>query len=120
MFNYLCGLQLNINHINNITLKKMKTIIFVATFYGGLFHGRLTASGERFDKNKFTCASNYYKLGTILEVTNIANGKSVVVKVNDRGGFKGKKLDLSKGAFSKIANLKSGVIRIKVEKFDEL
>lgn len=98
----------------------MKTLIFLATFYGGVFHGRLTASGERFDKNKFTCASNYYKIGTILEVTNIANGKSVVVKVNDRGGFKGMKLDLSEGAFKRIANLKKGVLKVRVEKFNEL
>ena len=98
----------------------MKILIFLATFYGGVFHGRLTASGERFDKNKFTCASNYYKIGTILEVTNISNGKSVVVKVNDRGGFKGMKLDLSEGAFKRIANLKQGVLKVKVEKFNEL
>ena len=98
----------------------MKTLIFLATFYGGVFHGRLTASGEKFDKNKFTCASNYYKIGTMLEVTNIANGKSVVVKVNDRGGFKGMKLDLSEGAFKRIANLKQGVLKVKVERFNEL
>lgn len=98
----------------------MKTIILIATFYGGVFHGRLTASGERFDKNKFTCASNYYKIGTILEVTNIANGKSVVVKVNDRGGFKGMKIDLSEGAFKRIANLKQGVLKVRVEKFNDL
>lgn len=98
----------------------MKMLIFLATFYGGIFHGRLTASGEKFDKNKFTCASNYYKIGTMLEVTNIANGKSVVVKVNDRGGFKGMKLDLSEGAFKRIANLKQGVLKVKVEKFNEL
>ena len=98
----------------------MKTLIFLATFYGGVFHGRLTASGERFDKNKFTCASNYYKIGTMLEVTNIANGKSVVVKVNDRGGFKGMKIDLSEGAFKRIANLKQGVLKVRVEKFNEL
>lgn len=98
----------------------MKTIIFIATFYGGIFHGRLTASGEKFDKNKFTCASNYYKIGTMLEVTNISNGKSVVVKVNDRGGFKGMKLDLSEGAFKRIAKLKQGVLKVKVEKFNEL
>lgn len=98
----------------------MKILIFIATFYGGIFHGRLTASGEKFDKNKFTCASNYYKIGTMLEVTNIANGKSVVVKVNDRGGFKGMKLDLSEGAFKRIANLKQGVLKVRVEKFNEL
>ena len=98
----------------------MKTIIFLATFYGGVFHGRTTASGEKFDKNKMTCASNHYKMGTMLEVTNVLNGKSVVVKVNDTGGFKGKKIDLSEGAFKKIADLKQGVIRVKVEKFNEL
>lgn len=98
----------------------MKTIIFLATFYGGVFHGRITASGEKFDKNKFTCASNHYKMGTMLEVTNVLNGKSVVVKVNDTGGFKGKKIDLSEGAFKKIADLKQGVIKVKVEQFNEL
>lgn len=98
----------------------MKTLIFLATFYGGVFHGRTTASGEKFDKNKMTCASNHYKIGTMLEVTNVLNGKSVVVKVNDTGGFKGKKIDLSEGAFKKIANLKQGVIRVKVEQFNEL
>jgi len=98
----------------------MKTIIFLATFYGGMFHGRTTASGEKFDKNKFTCASNHYKMGTMLEVTNILNGKSVVVKVNDTGSFKGKKIDLSEGAFIKIADLKQGVIRVRVEQFNDL
>ena len=98
----------------------MKTIIFLATFYGGVFHGRTTASGEKFDKNKMTCASNHYKMGTLLEVTNVLNGKSVVVKVNDTGGFKGKKIDLSESAFKKIADLKQGVIRVRVEKFNDL
>lgn len=98
----------------------MKVLIFLATFYGGAFHGNLTYSGEKFDKNKFTCASNHYKMGTMLEVTNVLNGKSVVVKVNDTGGFKGKTIDLSEGAFKKIADLKQGVIKVKVEQFNEL
>lgn len=98
----------------------MKTLIFVATFYGGLFHGRTTYSGEKFDKNALTCASNHYKMGTMLEVTNITNGKSVVVKVNDRGGFKGNKIDLSEGAFKKIGNLKQGVLKVRIERFNEL
>jgi len=98
----------------------MKTLFFLATFYGGVFHGRTTASGEKFDKNKLTCASNHYKMGTMLEVTNVLNGKSVVVKVNDTGVFKGKKIDLSEGAFKKIADLKQGVIRVKVEQFNDL
>ncbi len=54
--------------------------------------------------------------GSLVRVTNIANGKSVVVKVNDRGAFKrGRIIDLSKSAFSTIGNTKSGLIRVKVE-----
>lgn len=93
-------------------------ISWFATWYS--LDGNYTSSGEVFDSNKMTCASNHYKVGTLLEVTNVANGKSVVVKVNDTGAFRGRKLDLSKGAFSRIANLKQGVIKIKVEKFNEL
>ena len=92
-----------------------------ASYYHKKFHGRKTASGEIFDINKMTCASNHYKLGTYLEVTNVKNGKSVVVKVNDKGPFNSKKLDLTPAAFSKIANLKQGIVNnLKVEVFNEL
>lgn len=88
------------------------------TWYGGKFHGNLTASGERFNKNANTCASNTYKMGTLLKVTNRNNGKSVVCKVNDTGGFSkyGVDLDLSKGAFSQIAPLSAGKVSAKIEK----
>ena len=87
-----------------------------ATWYGGKFHGKLTASGERFDQNALTCASNKYKLGTKLIVTNLENGKSVTCHVNDRGGFEkyGVSLDLSKGAFSKISPLSKGKIKVTI------
>ena len=87
-----------------------------ATWYGGKFHGKLTASGERFDQNASTCASNKYKLGTKLIVTNLENGKSVTCHVNDRGGFEkyGVSLDLSKGAFSKISPLSKGKIKVTI------
>ena len=63
-----------------------------------------------------TTASNSHKMGTKLRVTNVANGKSVVVRVNDTGGFKkyGRTLDLSRGAFSKIADIQSGIIKVKI------
>ena len=68
----------------------------VATYYHNKFNGRKTASGEVFNNNKLTAAHRTYPFGTILRVTNPINGKSVVVKVNDRGPFaKGKDLDLS-------------------------
>jgi len=89
---------------------------FTCTWYGKEFHGNYTKSGEIFDKNKLTCASNHFKLGTRLKITNIENGKSVVVRVNDTGAFKDKNIDLSEGAFKKIADLKKGRIEIKVKK----
>ena len=86
-----------------------------ATWYGNQFHGRLTASGERFNQNAMTCASNKHKLGTQLKVTNTANGKSVVCHVNDTGKLgKGVVVDLSKGAFAKIAPLSQGRVKVKV------
>jgi rare lipoprotein A len=72
-------------------------------------------SGAIYDMNKLTCASNIHPLGTKLKVTNLENKKSVVVTVTDTGKFKKVRLDLSKKAFSKIADLKKGVIEIKVK-----
>ena len=87
-----------------------------ATWYGNQFHGRLTASGERFNQHAMTCASNKHKFGTSLKVTNTANGKSVVCRVNDRGKLgKGVVVDLSKGAFAKIAPLSQGKVKVTVK-----
>lgn len=92
-----------------------------ASYYGPGFHGKKTADGSVFNQNAMTTACYPgIKLGTKLKVTNVANGKSVVVKCNDRGSFHKAKyghraLDLSKGAFSKIANTKTGVIKVKYE-----
>lgn len=89
------------------------------SYYGKKFHGKKTASGEIFDMNKMTCAAiKEYPLGSKLKVTNIRNNKSVIVRVNDRGAFRkyGRTLDLSRGAFDKIANLDRGVIKVSIEK----
>ena len=93
----------------------------VASWYGERFHNKRTASGEIFNMNAMTCASNTHKMGTKLLVTNKENGKSVVVKVNDTGGFKkyGRTLDLSKGAFAKIANTKKGIINVSIKPIKE-
>lgn len=90
------------------------------TYYGDKFHGRKTASGERFNQNAMTCASNSHKMGTLLEVTNVKNGKSVVCRVNDTGGFSkyGVSLDLSKGAFAKIAPLSQGRAQVTIKRVD--
>ena len=88
------------------------------SWYGGVFHGRLTASGEKYNQNDMTCASNSHKIGTKLLVTNPKTNKSVVVRVNDTGGFSkyGRTLDLSKGAFSKIAPLSRGTAKVTIKK----
>jgi len=103
----------------------MKTIIavmcifclcsFKASYYSDAFHGRKTVSGVIYDKNKLTCASNTHKLGARLKVTNMQNNKSVVVTVTDRGRFSKVTIDLSKKAFSTIAELKTGIIDVKVK-----
>ena len=88
-----------------------------ASWYGKPFHGRLTASGERFNMNDLTCASNTHKIGTTLKVTNKSNGKSVIVRVNDTGGFKkyGRTLDLSREAFNKIEDINKGLVKINIQ-----
>lgn len=91
------------------------------SWYGGKHHGRITKSGVVFDKNKLTCAaSNKYKIGDKLRVTNVKNQKSVDVLVNDRGNFTGlgRTLDLSEGAFRKIADLQQGVADVIITKLN--
>jgi rare lipoprotein A len=93
----------------------MTSLTFQATYYGKAFHGNTTTSGEIFDMNAMTCASNVFPFGTILKVVNVENGKSVVVRVTDRGDIPNHVIDLSEGAFSKIANLKRGRIKVSVK-----
>jgi rare lipoprotein A len=90
------------------------TSFYEATYYGGSFHGNYTKSGEIFDKNKLTAASNKLPLGALIKVTNKDNGKSVIVKINDTGAMPENVIDLSEKAFKKIADLKTGRIKIKV------
>jgi rare lipoprotein A len=63
-------------------------LVGIASFYGEEFHGRKTASGEKYDMHKLTAAHRTLPFGTKVKVTNIANGRSVVVRINDRGPFK--------------------------------
>ena len=85
-----------------------------ATYYADKYNGRKTANGETFLQSKLTGASNTYKLGTILKVTNTDNDKSVIVKINDTGAFT-HLVDLSKSAFQSIGNLKRGWLNVIVE-----
>ena len=94
-----------------------KVFYGLASFYANKFNGRKTASGEIFDQNKMTCACNAVKLGTWLRITNVHNGKSVIVKANDRIHPKMRRVvDLTSGAAKKIGiTSKNGLGRVKVE-----
>lgn len=88
----------------------------LASFYSNKFNGRKTANGEIFNQNKFTCACNVLPLGTWVRVTNLRNGKSVIVKTNDRLHPKMKRIvDLTRAAAQKIGYVASGLTRVKVE-----
>jgi rare lipoprotein A len=91
-----------------------------ASYYANKFQGRPTANGELYDKNKMTCAHNSLPLGTWLKVTNLRNGKHVIVRITDRLHHKNKRLvDLSRMAASKLGYLKRGLTRVKVEVLDK-
>jgi rare lipoprotein A len=88
----------------------------VASWYGPGFHGRLTANGERYDMYGMTAAHKSLKFGTKVEVTNNDNGKSVVVRINDRGPFVGSRvIDLSRGAADAIDMVHSGTAQVSIE-----
>lgn len=91
----------------------------VASWYGRQFHGRKTANGDTFDMNELTAAHRSLPLNCYIRVTNKDNGKSVVVKVNDRGPFHGNRvLDLSYGAAKRLGMTSAGTGRVNIERVD--
>lgn len=88
-----------------------------ATWYGGGHHGGPTASGERFDKNALTAAHRTLPMGTRVRVTNKHNGRSVEVRINDRGpyGNKGRIIDVSEAAARRLDMIDAGVVPVRVE-----
>jgi rare lipoprotein A len=89
----------------------------MASYYGPKFHGKKTASGERFNQNAMTAAHRTAPFGSRLQVTNIASGKSVVVRVNDRGPFiRGRIVDVSTVAARQLGLVQRGVGRVRVQR----
>ena len=90
-----------------------------ASYYGHEFAWRLTASGERYNPDKLSAAHRTLPLGTRLKVTNLHNGRSVMVTVNDRGPYvKPRELDLSLGAARKLGMIRRGVARVRIERVE--
>jgi rare lipoprotein A len=91
----------------------------IASFYGHRFHGRLTASGVRYDMYAMTCAHRTAPFGTRLRVTDLESGRSVVVRVTDRGPFaRGRVVDLSWAAARRLDLLERGLARVRVDRAD--
>ncbi len=90
-----------------------------ASYYNDKFQGSPTSSGEKYNKNAFTCAHRTLPFGTKIQVTNLANGKSVIVKVNDRGPHSPNRiLDLSRAGAEAIDMIRSGVAQVRIEAID--
>lgn len=106
---------------NKIKAKTTTRVFYgQASFYSNKFNGRRTASGEIFSQKKLTCACNVLPLGTWIKVTNLKNGKSVIVKINDRIHPRMKRItDLSKAAAIQLGYVDRGLTRVKVELIDK-
>lgn len=98
------------------TVSKPKILYGTASYYSNSFNGKKTANGEIYSHKKMTAACNVLPLGTWIRVTNLRNGKSVIVKINDRLHARMKRVvDLSKEAADKLNYIKSGLTRVRVE-----
>lgn len=88
----------------------------VASWYGPGFHGKKTASGERYDQNAMTAASRTLPLGTRVRVTNLENGKTAEVTINDRGPYvDGRIIDLSRAAARSLGFVETGTVRVRID-----
>lgn len=87
-----------------------------ASWYGDAFHQRRTANGERFDKHALTAAHRTLPFGTRVRVTHLSSGRSVVLRINDRGPYvKGRVIDLSMAAAHRLDVARAGTARVKIE-----
>lgn len=107
----------NKNSDSTIKSKKAKKVFYgQASYYSNKFNGRKTANGEIFSQKKLTAACNVLPLGTWIKVTNLRNGRAVIVKTNDRIHPKMKRIvDLSKAAAQQLGYINRGLTRVKVE-----
>lgn len=102
--------------VSKASAKSGKVQVGTASWYGKQFHGRQTASGDTYDMFQFTAAHRTLPLGTLVKVTNLRNGKWVVVKVNDRGPYVGHRvMDVSYGAAQMMGFRQRGLERVKLE-----
>jgi rare lipoprotein A len=104
-------------HQDEVERRETRVVQYgVASWYGPDFHGKATSSGEVYDMHQLTCAHNSFALGTLVMVTNLENGRSVELRVNDRGPFvKNRLIDLSYAAAQILGVWEKGTAPVKVE-----
>ena len=109
--------QAKVKHKHHVQMQKSdKTQLGIASYYAEKFHGRRTANGEVFNNHAMTAAHLKLPFGTQVKVTNLKNGKSVVVRINDRGPHvRGRIIDLTYAAAKKIGIIKAGAAKVKLE-----
>ena len=100
----------------NTNVKHKKRMVGTSSFYAEDFHGKLTANGEIYDMYGLTAAHKTLPLNTVARVTNLDNGKSLILRINDRGPYiEGRMLDCSYGAAKKLDFIKQGTAKVQVD-----
>ena len=100
----------------NTNVKHKKKMVGISSFYAEDFHGKLTANGEIYDMYGLTAAHKTLPLNTVARVTNLENGKSLILRINDRGPYiKGRMLDCSYGAAKKLDFVQQGKTKVQVD-----
>ncbi len=111
-----CSKEYSAGDYSSSSLGGSAVQIGMASWYGDKEHNDKTASGKRFNKYAYTAAHKTLPFGTMVRVTNLYNGKDVIVEINDRGPFvRGRIIDLSYAAAKKIDMIKTGIAKVKVE-----
>ena len=104
------------NIVNTSVVEYKSRGTMKASWYGPRFHGKITANGEIYDQMAYTAAHKSLKFGTLLKLTNKKNGKSVIVRINDRGPYiPGRQLDVSKAVAMELGMMFRGVAKLQVE-----
>ena len=115
-----CAGPISRTHLMPVDERQRPGVEFgLASYYANAHHGRHTASGERFDRDALTAAHRTLPFGTRVQVTHLASGRDVTVRINDRGPLrKGRVIDVSQAAAKELGMIAEGVARVRVEVLD--
>ncbi len=103
-------------HMISVIYHQYNGWVVRASYYGKAFHGKITACGEVYDMHGLTAAHKTLPMGTHLKVTNLKNGRSVIVRINDRGPYIwGRSLDLSVAAAKHLEMVQDGITKVRIE-----